>query len=181
VSEKKRDLLQVSKFLDRIPLYLYIYIYAFLYKIWIIIMVDSMSVQTDEDLLWGTAAHDAKWPMQRDADMELYLTVMGRMANNLSMLLVEKDADDNNSRSTSSSSSSSSSNQPPKLKSWNVAIRKDNVMLPQLLPNDMELAPVIECIPMEGRVCIRLQGKSSEKESPVAVSLVFDAVFDTKR
>jgi hypothetical protein len=134
--------------------------------------MNSMSVQTDEDLSWGTDPHEAKWPMQRDADMELYLTVMGRMANNLSMLLLEKNADD-----------SWSSSYPPKLTCWNVAIRKDNVMLPQLLPNDMELTPVIEYVPIslsEGRLCIRLQGKSSEKD-PAVVSLVFDAVFDTKQ
>ena len=117
-------------------------------------------------------------------DMELYLTVMNRLANHLSECLnwnnpppVACDLENDDFTPTPMRTS-------PRPRRWNVDILRGSVF-----PNmEEELTPIIEWTPREGslapgHVCIRLQGAPNytgeslrrKKKSPV--TLVFDACY----
>jgi hypothetical protein len=128
--------------------------------------------------------------------MELYLTVMKRLANQLSSILYPQDG---------------GQSQPPRLKQWNVIVQAAGpysygaaVLPPQLIPSDASeradgeastAVLVVEVVPMEGstgRVSIRLQSHSSssssalhdaeeEQNGEVPAAMVFEGIFDTKQ
>lgn len=99
------------------------------------------------------------WPKEREHDMELYLTVMSRMANHMSNVFLREDG-----------------LSQPRLKQWKITVKHEHALPPQLLPDDDKLHPVMEFVPMEGlsgSVSIRLQNEN--------VSMIFESVFDTKQ
>jgi hypothetical protein len=137
--------------------------------------------------------------------MELYLTVMNRLATTLGMVLTsdEDDADEHHAAATKALS----------ISHWNVDILRGLAYPPQLLPstsaatsgtsNESQqqdrriLAPIIEWMPRNGisapgHVCIRVQGfisapdsnlevpASRRRKKRLPVTLVFDACFRNK-
>ena len=114
----------------------------------------------------------APWPTEWDPDMELYMTVTARMAKVLGDVLRKGEEEGD----------------PPRLKRWNISVQRDFAIPPQLLPDGLELTPIVEFIPMEGhigRVIFRLQGmtrtKNGDEEVEEPVAMIFDGVYDTKQ
>lgn len=132
------------------------------------------------------------WNAQEDSlqpSMELYLTVMNRLAAHLGVVLIDQDDDDDDDDDKTSSSSSVSTTTTP-ISHWNVDILRGLAYPPQLISASLD--PVVEWMPRKGiaapgHVCLRLQGVAdvdveSELTAPrrkkrLPVTLVFDACF----
>jgi len=134
---------------------------------------DQLVVQTNSGF-----NRSVEWPIHWSTDMELFLTVMNRITIKLGSILNQKGEAGNNDLSYSQSQLTS------RLKRWHVSIVKGNAIAPKLIPEHLELSPVIEFIPMggfTGRVCIRLQGEKKHPvrgEPPSRVTMTFNCVID---
>ena len=117
------------------------------------------------------------WPTAWQPDMDLYMAVVIRMSNLLSIAL-QKDGGST------------------RLKKWNVTIQRGNALPPQLLSLQQStqeeqeagavLTPVVEFSPTEvstGRILIRLQGtpKTEMNRESQAVAMIFEATYDTSQ
>jgi len=112
------------------------------------------------------------WPEEWENDMELYLTVMSRIATSLSDILQPVDG-----------------LSKPRLKQWNVDIRQQDIKLSEGEGIDflVDDNPIVEFSTLKkgmGQISIYLRSSSSatkgEESNRRATSKVFVGVFDTK-
>lgn len=121
-------------------------------------------------------------PFKWTSEMELLVTAMNRLATQLSALVFLPCK--NSYYPTEDSSdvdTEGKAGELPRCKQWAVICYGRNLLPQGLLPLVGDIVPVVELIPAEGRVCIRLQGKVSAGEDQAKlVSLVFNSVFEKR-
>jgi hypothetical protein len=122
-------------------------------------------------------------PYKWTSDMELLVTAMNRLATQLAALVFLPGKNSYHPPEDSDVDTQGKAVELSKCKQWTVVCYGRNLLPQRLLPLVGDIAPVVEFIPAEGRVCIRLQGKvSAGKEGDEAklVSLVFNSVFEKR-
>jgi hypothetical protein len=113
--------------------------------------------------------------------MELLITAMNRLATQLSALVFLPCKNSYHPTEDSDVDTEGNALELPRCKQWAVICYGRNLLPQRLLPVVGDIVPVVELIPAEGRVCIRLQGKvSSGEDEAKLVSLVFNSVFEKK-
>jgi hypothetical protein len=124
-------------------------------------------------------------PFTWTSDMELLVTAMHRLATQLAAVVFlpcrnsyHSPAED----STSNMDTEGKAGELSRCKQWTVICYGRNLLPQRLLPLGGDIVPVVEFIPAEARVCIRLQGKvsSGKEDEAKLVSLVFNSVFEKR-
>jgi hypothetical protein len=122
-------------------------------------------------------------PYKWTNDMELLVTNMRRLATQLAAL-VFLPCKNSYGPAPGDSDVETQGNvgELPKCKQWTVICYGRNLLPKGLLPSVGDIVPVVEFIPAEGRVCIRLQAKVSmgNEDEAKLVSLVFNSVFEKR-
>mmetsp|Transcript_10040 Transcript_10040/g.28538 ORF Transcript_10040/g.28538 Transcript_10040/m.28538 type:complete len:195 (+) Transcript_10040:2569-3153(+) len=131
---------------------------------------ECVTIYSSANKDWGSIQTTKKWPAMWQYDLDLYVAVVKRIAEKLSSVLPFRDEFGITQQECN-----------PTLKCWNIVVHRKQDMPPSLIPPDIGIAPVVQCLPMspiEGRIRIKLQGKASGTDE--MMSLSFDAVFDTR-
>jgi hypothetical protein len=133
------------------------------------------------------------WPIDDEShwadDLQLYWTVMNRIATRLGLAVLLKrpqltqlsETSTRRPRADYSLPGNSMLNTPPH--HWRVKFSRELHFLPEQLPsNRYQLYPIVEWTPLDGvaapgHVCIRLQGESIGNDGTLPISLCFDAFF----
>jgi hypothetical protein len=122
-------------------------------------------------------------PYKWSSDMELLITAMHRLATQLAALVfLPRKNSHHRPEDSDVDTQEGKAGEFSKCKQWTVICYGRNLLPPRLLPLGGDIVPVVEFIPAEGRVCIRLQGKLSagKEDEAKLVSLVFNSVFEKR-
>lgn len=130
------------------------------------------SILTKNAAVYGDPPRMREWPEDWHHDVQLYLTVVHRMATSMAGLafgLYGKGVKEHPGTRA--------------LKNWSVAVASHQILLPELWPEGMELSPIVEWLPSPSsstqRVSIQMQAQStfSAPEDSSPVSVAFEALF----
>ena len=121
-------------------------------------------------------------PFKWTSDMELLVTAMNRLATQLASVVFPPCKNSYHSPEDSDVDTQGKEGELSRCKQWSVCCHGRNFLPQGLLPLVGGIVPVVEFIPAEGRVCIRLQGNVSagNEDEAKLVSLVFNSVFEKR-